>query len=135
MSKIVCQKIIVIFLGAVVVISMHYLYPLVRPGWVIYREAEDSYQAKEWQQAAFLYEESLQMGVRNPVIKLQLARSYFEMKNFSKAKAAYREYLSEHPNDVWVLKEYAGALTASGEFEEAAKVYQELLKTEEHDNR
>jgi Tfp pilus assembly protein PilF len=109
------------------VIGTQILYHFLKPEWIVYKAAEIKYREKDNEQAALLYEKSFTMGLKYPLGLLKLGHVYLEMEQFSKAQKVYEIYLTEKPNDVQALRDYAAILTANGEFEAAAKVYQRII--------
>ena len=63
-----------LFLGMCIItaIGTHYLYQLLKPQWIIYRQADESYEHKNWAQAASLFEESFKKGLTLPSAQLRL---------------------------------------------------------------
>ncbi len=122
------QNITLLLLIGLTIVGTQFGYLWIHEDWVTYRHAQDKYKEKKWSEAAVLYEKSFDMGLKHPEGLLRWAQTYIEMKQFSKAKDLYRQYLNVKPDDLQALKGYAGLLTANGEFDEAEKIYQKLLK-------
>ena len=130
-TSINCRQNISLFFAIIsIVVCTHFFYHYTNPEWVVYREAENAYLAENWLEAAQLYEKSFSLGLKYPVAMLKIARTYTEMKEYSKAKKWYLTYLKIKPYDIRAKKEYASTLTANGEFGKAAEIYQELLKNQ-----
>lgn len=112
----------------VLALMTHFAFLYFNPNWVLFREAENLFAQSQWERAAAIYEKINANGLDYPPASLKLAKTYFKMKNYPLAIRWYQDYLQKKPHDIWAKKEYAGALTANGNFDEAAKVYQSLLK-------
>lgn len=114
-------------LALIIGIITHYTFIFFNDKWIVYSQAESFFAKKQWEKAAPIYEKSIAMGVDSPEAILKIAKSYNHMKNLPQSIRWYKAYLNLKPDDFWAQHEYASALTANGNFEEAAKVYQRLL--------
>jgi len=110
------------------IIATHFIYQLLNPEWILFRKAETEYENKQWEKAIVFYEESLSKGLKTPVAMQRIANAYTELKNYPKAIYWYRNYIKLRPKDIWARRALAGLLTANGEFDEASKEYQWILK-------
>lgn len=61
------QRFVLVLLVLGVAYLAHFLYPLIHPEWVVFREAENYYNAENWVKAAPLYEKSIQLHLKYPL--------------------------------------------------------------------
>lgn len=113
------QRSFFIALILIVGFTTHFAYRVLKPQWVIFEQAESSYQRKDWNSAIALYEESFAKGLYNPVAMLRIAEAYSKIKNYPKAIYWYQAYLKINPNDADVRRALAGAFSGNNEFEKA----------------
>lgn len=131
MSIVHRQRLTFIGIMILVGIATHFAYTLARPEWVVYRQAENKYQDKEWAEAIPLYEKSFSMGLTSPVAMLRIAQAYGETQEFPKAIYWYQRYLALKPNDARVRRSLAGVYQGNGEFEKAALELRKIVNQNE----
>lgn len=122
------QRISFVTFLIIALIATHFIYRALNPEWVLFRKGEEEYNNKQWEKAITFYEESLSKGLNNPVVMPHIADAYSQLKNYQKAIYWYRNYLKLRPKDIFARRALAGLLTANGEFDEATKEYEWILK-------
>lgn len=97
-----------------------------------YAQAIETYETffkKEKEPNATIYDKS----------RINLATSYFLVKDFEKAEKNYREVLSKNirlqGDEIQAYLRYAQTLSANGKHQEAAKVYEKYTSLQEQDKR
>ncbi len=133
-SIVLKQRIALGIMSIVTVITAHLVYINKHPEWILFRKAENEYQNKQWAEAAQLYQESLDKGLKNSLAISRIGHSYGELKDFPKAVYWYKHYVDLNPKDIWARKELAGWLTANGEFDKAAEEYSRIIQLEKQQN-
>lgn len=109
------------------------LYFKTQSKWIIFKEAEHKYEAKEFAAAIPLYKKSIAEGVTTKEAYINLASAYEATRLFPEAISVYKVYLQLHPEDNQVHIKYARALSWNGNFEESQKEYQKILE-QSHEN-
>ena len=119
---------VVILIGMGII--THLSYRWMHPEWLAFRQADNYFRDKNWQDSIPFFEKSLALGINRPQVMTQIAHAYGQMKNYPKAIYWYQKYLSINPNQLWARKALAGMLTANGEFDKAAEQYRLILEIE-----
>jgi len=109
-------------------------YHLLKPDWVLFRNAERCFSNKAYAQAIPLYNRLLKSGFETPRLLNHLGTSYVATGQFSEAATIFENILNQHPNMLSVLKELANIYVAFGRFKEAIPLYQTFLQ-KQPDNR
>lgn len=127
MTAVLKQNLAMFLMSILVILTSHFAYRWIKPQWIVYHSAEEAYKNRQWQNAIALYKESFDLGLNYPNALLRLAESHIQLNQYSQAAEIYEDYLKKEPQDAFVLKDYAGMLTAEGKFDKAAEIYQRLL--------
>ncbi len=124
------QRFICLGIFIVTIIVTHFAFQALNPEWLLYRQPEELYHQKKWEQAIALYEESFAKGLHNFNAMARLAEVYAKNKNYPKAIEWYVKCLQIKPHNLWARKALAGSYEANGEFDKAAEQLQIMLKEE-----
>lgn len=87
-------------------------------------------QADQLAEAATHYEEARALGSRDPSLFAELASVYDVGKKYPEALAVYRDYLTDHPNDVAMRDELALTLLLVEKPDEAVQELKTALQTQ-----
>lgn len=102
-------------------------YQTTRQDWILFREAENKFRAKNYPEAIDLYEKSLNQGLPYSKIVFKLADSYVNTDEFEKAIGVYQNYLLSYPTDIKVRLALANILSRTGRNEESELEYLKIL--------
>lgn len=105
-----------------------FAYRTTQQNWIVFREAEQKYIHKEYAAAIPLYQQSMKTKIPFSRIAVHLADSYVAIGRFKEAAILYREFLVDHPKDVYVHEELARVLSYTGNFEESEIEYKKVLE-------
>lgn len=117
-----------VFLLFLIILTTSVVYKIQNPSWIVFREAENKYNGKDYQSAISLYIQSLKKGPTSSQTIRHLADSYVAEGNFPEAIHWYKNYLESHPKDRDVRLALARALSWNGNFVESEEQYQILMK-------
>lgn len=104
------------------------LYFSLHQDWILFREAENQYENKEYQSAIDLYKKSLEKGLPPSTVNLNYANSYVALGRFEEAALLYKEYLKFYPKDNKVRLALAKTLMWMGKYSEAEAEYEKILE-------
>lgn len=104
------------------------LYRTLFPEWIYFREAENKYDAKDYKATVILYRKSLEAGLPQSKIGINLPNAYVAIGQFEDAIVWYKNYLSMHPKDNNARLALAKALSWIGKTHEAELEYQKILE-------
>jgi tetratricopeptide (TPR) repeat protein len=102
-------------------------YQVTQKKWILYRQAENKFEEKNFKEAILLYQASMEAGPTNPNTMSRLADAYVAVGNFPQAIKWYRIYLDQYPKDLAVRLSFARALSWMGDFKEAEQEYEKVL--------
>lgn len=128
------QNYIYAILIVLTVVGTILLYRVVNSEWILFREAETSYQNKEYAAAINFYNKSVEAGMPPSKVAINLANSYVSVGNFKEAIALYKGYLLEYPKDTNVRLALARVLSWSGDLKESESEYKKILDDKKHEN-
>jgi tetratricopeptide (TPR) repeat protein len=112
-----------------------WLYQFIHQDWILYRQAEEKYQKKEYTQAIELYKKSFDAGFPPEKLSVNFANAHVAAGNFNEAIPIYREYLKRHPKDNDARLSLAKALSWIGKNKEAEEEYQQILDNKHENNK
>lgn len=121
------QNWIYIFLLVLVSIASVIIYRNIEKKSLLYRTAEKKMNEKSYLDAIRLYQESIEEGNNNDIVKVRLAEAYIETNNFPKAIEYYRQYLEKHPDAVEIRLALARVLGWNGQMKESEEEYNKVL--------
>jgi outer membrane protein assembly factor BamD (BamD/ComL family) len=124
------QRIIFGLICLASIVAVHFIYPMVNPEWVLFRQGYNHYQAKQWAAAIPYFEASLRKRPDNPRVMLMLSESYIHIKNYTESIRWVEAYLELYPDDIDARKLYAGALEGKREFRRAEQQHRIILELE-----
>lgn len=105
-------------------------YRITQKKWILYRQAENQFEEKNFKEAIILFQESMKAGPTNPEAISRLADAYVAIGNFSEAIKWYRLYLNRYPKDINVRLSLARALSWMGNIKEAEQEYEKVLEAQ-----
>lgn len=110
------------FLGLTIILTIG-AYFLLRPGWVYYRQGENYFFAKNFQQAIVLYQKSIKAGLNRPQIMAHLGDAYMATGQFHQAMQVFEGILAHDPNHKGAIRNLAGLYDQFGRLDEAIGLY------------
>ncbi len=119
-----------IFIGSVIltIILSIVTFRNTQQKWLLFRDAENKFYDKSFEEATLLYKKSLEYGFTTPLVFLHLADSLVADGNFPQGIINYYLYLNIKPNDTAVRLLLARALQWNGNIQEAEEEYEKILK-------
>lgn len=112
----------------ITLITTIFLYRLVHPEWILYKQGNDYYAKKDYEKAIAAYTASFTKGLKQSKFLLNLAQSYVSIGNFDEAIKVYRKYLEIHPKDKKARLAFARVLAWNQNFDESEKEFKILLE-------
>lgn len=122
------QNLICLCLVVLTIFAAIFGYRLTQKKWVLFREAENKYEDKSFNEAIALYSESLSLGSTSAKALLNIGNSYIAIGDFPNGILYYRKYLETHPHDKETRLMLARALGWNGNLQESEIEYQKLLE-------
>lgn len=109
-------------------------YHVLKPDWVLFRNAERRFSNKAYAQAIPLYNRLLDNGFETPSLLNHLGTSYIATGQFSEAATIFENILKRNPSMLPAMTELAQIYVAFGRFQNAIPLYQSFLD-KQPDNR
>ena len=104
------------------------IYYKMNSGWVLLRNAEELFKDKQFVDSISLFHRSFEKGIQPAESMIHLAIAYEAIGAFPRAIEWYRTYLTLYPENKKIRLAYAKALTWNGNYEEAEKEYEIILR-------